>query len=152
MPRTTSRSKLLTAAALAATAALATGAGAALAAPDDAPTQVSVGSAFQLTAGENAPFDAPGVQAIRLRKPIPQGYVLVGRKVSITYGAEEAWGAGRLTCPAGKTLRTMGHVGRVAPQPGGAGYVGRRSYSVIFDGPRAAPGETVAGTVFGVCR
>lgn len=150
MPRMTSTS-LLTAAALAATAALATGAGAAVAAQDDAPTQITVGSTVTLSAGENAPFDAPGVQAIRLRKPIPQGYVLVGRQVSITGGDQVAWGAGKLTCPAGKTLRTMGHVGQVAPQPGGAEYVGRRAYSVIFDG-RVTKGATISGTVYGVCR
>lgn len=143
------RKSILTAAA--ATAALATGA-TAIAQESATPTQVTVGSATQLVAGQTAPFDAAGVRAVRRGKPIPSGYVLVGREVSITYGDQIAWGAGRLTCPAGKTLRTMGLTGQVGPQPGSADYVGRRSWPVIFTGPSAPKGTTVTGTAWGVCR
>ena len=45
-------------------------------------TTVTVGPRTVLTAGQTAPFDAPGVSAVRKGKPIPSGYRLIGREVS----------------------------------------------------------------------
>jgi hypothetical protein len=143
------RKPLLTIAAVAAGAVAGT-AGAAIAQNAPAPTTIEVQAATQLSAGATAPFDAPGVRAIRRGRAIPAGYVLVGRRVTINTGAQEAWAAARFTCPSGKVLRTFGISGRVGAQPGGAEYVGRRTFMVIMDAPRG-PG-TKTGTVYAVCR
>lgn len=132
-------------AATAASLALAAGATA-----GDGATTVTVDPATQLRAGQTAPFDAPGVKAIRSGKAIPAGYVLVGRKVTVTRGTEVAGAYLRLACPAGKRLRTLGATGTVGPQPGGGDYLGRPSawVGVSYAARTAAP----EGTVYGVCR
>src|SRR5580765_2470096 len=84
-------------------------AGAAVAA--DGATDIKVSAAPTLTAGQNAPFDAPGVKSIRRGKPIPSRYRLIGQRVEITRGAKSAGAALTFSCPEGKSLRTFGIVG-----------------------------------------
>jgi hypothetical protein len=128
-------------------AVAAAGTGAAIAA--DGATQIQVQAAPTLAAGQTAPFDAPGVRAIRRGKPIPSGYQLIGQQVAITRGAKSAGAALTFRCPQGKTLRTfavVGHAGFLAER----GYVGHRQTHVIsFAPPRLAQ---ATGTVYAVCR
>ena len=142
MPAT--KKLLLTAATV---TALATGAGVAVA-QDPAPTTVTVGQSTQLKAPAKAPFDAPGVRAIRRGKPLPSRYVLVGRKVTIQIGQEAAWGAARFTCPKGKVLKTAGFTGHVAPQMLDH-YVGKKTTRILFDSLHKQ--GTYTGTVYAVC-
>ena len=107
-------------------------------------TTVTVGPRTVLTAGQTAPFDAPGVSAVRKGKPIPSGYRLIGREVS--GGGAGVGAAIRFTCPDGKVLKTFGTVGRVgftAPRT----YVNHKSTIVqsILSG-------SASGTVYAVCR
>jgi hypothetical protein len=107
-------------------------------------TTVTVGPRTVLTAGQTAPFDAPGVSAVRKGKPIPSGYRLVGRTVS--GGGSGVGAAIRFTCPDGKVLKTFGTVGSVgfsAPRT----YVNHKSTIVqsILSG-------SASGTVYAVCR
>ena len=125
------------------------GASAALAAGGDA--QITVSVPTTLHAGQTAPFDAAGVQAVRRGKPIPAGYVLVGREVTIDRGDSGSTGAVmELTCPAGKTARTLGFTGQNAPNPLDAGYPGHRTVRVaVWSPPRHARSH---GTSYVVCR
>jgi hypothetical protein len=122
-------------------------AGAAVAA--DGATDIKVTAAPTLTTGQTAPFDAPGVKAIRRGKPIPSGYRLVGQQVDITRGAKSAGAALTFRCPESKRLRTFGVVGNAgffAP----TGYVRHRQTSIMsFAPPRLAQ---ASGTVYAVCR
>lgn len=114
----------------------------------DGDTTVTVGSSKQLAAGTKAPFDAPGVKAVRRGKPIPSGYVLIGRTVTIDAGTGSAGAAVRLTCPAGKVLRTLAGTGGPGVQiirP----YVGQRATNVYALG---RSGQDASGSVYGVCR
>jgi hypothetical protein len=128
------------------------GTGVALAA--DGPTQVAVSDAPALTAGQTAPFDAPGVRAIRRGKAIPRGYVLVGQTVDITRGtrggnAKSAGAALSYRCPGTKTLRTFGVVGNAgfsAPTD----YVRHRQTRVFSFAPPTLDHAT--GTLYAVCR
>ena len=130
-------------AAVTAAAILAGGTGTALA-QGEGDTTVTIGPRTVLTAGDTAPFDAPGVRAIRRGQPIPSGYRLIGREVSGVAGGVGA--AIRFTCPDGKRLKTFGTVG-------GAGfqitrdYVNRRSTIITSIG-----GSSGSGTVYAVCR
>jgi hypothetical protein len=130
-------------AALTAAALLAGGTGTALA-QNAGDTTVTVGPRTVLTAGQTAPFDAPGVSVVRRGKPIPSGYRLIGRQVS--GGGAGVGAAIRFTCPDGKVLKTFGTVGRVgftAPRT----YVNHKSTIVqsILSG-------SASGTVYAVCR
>jgi hypothetical protein len=128
--------------------ALLVGAGTALAA-GSGPTQISVESVPSITAGQKAPFDAPGVKSIRRGKPIPEGYVLVGQKVTIDRGAKTAGAALDFKCPGSKRLRTFGLVGDVgflAP----TNYDRHRETKIISFPP--ARGQHVSGTLYAVCR
>ena len=130
-------------AAVTAAALLAGGTGTALAQTSGDVT-VTVAPRTVLTAGDTAPFDAPGVRAIRRGKDIPSGYRLIGRKVS--GGGAGVGAAIRFTCPDGKRLKTFGTVGRVgfsAPRA----YVNHKSTIVqsILSG-------SATGTVYAVCR
>jgi hypothetical protein len=132
-------------AALTAAAVLAGGTGTALAQTQgQGDTTITVGPRVTLNAGDTAPFDAPGVRAVRQGKPIPSGYVLVGRKV--TGGGGGVGASIRFTCPDGKRLRTFGvtgHAGFSAPRT----YVNHRS--TIID---SILGADTNGTVYAVCR
>jgi hypothetical protein len=122
-------------------------AGAAVAA--DGATEIKVSAAPTLSAGTQAPFDAPGVRAIRRGKPIPAGYQLIGQQVDITRGAKTAGAALIFRCPQAKTLRTFGLVGNagfVAP----TNYVRHRQTMVFSFAPPKLQHAT--GTVYAVCR
>ena len=138
----------------AAAACLAAVGGAGTAVAADGPTQISVQAAPTLTAGQPAPFDAPGVRAVRRGKPIPRGYVLVGQTVDITRGtrggnAKSAGAALSFRCPGTKRLRTFGVVGNAgfsAPTD----YVRHRQTRVFSFAPPTLDHAT--GTLYAVCR
>jgi hypothetical protein len=130
-------------AALTAVAVLAGGTGTALA-QSQGDTTVTVGPRVVLSAGDTAPFDAPGVRAVRQGKPIPSGYRLIGRKV--TGGGNGVGASIRFTCPDGKRLKTFGTTGRVGFQAP-RNYVNHRS--TIVDSILGAQSD---GTVYAVCR
>ena len=97
--------------------------------------QITVGASTTLHAGQTAPFDAAGVKAVRRGQPIPSGYALVGRKVTIDRGTSGSTGAVfSLDCPAGKTARTLGFTGQDGPELIGGRYVGHRSVRVAVWG------------------
>jgi hypothetical protein len=124
------------------------GAAGAAAAADGA-TDIKVSAVPTLSAGRTAPFDAPGVRAVRRGKPIPAGYLLIGQQVDITRGAKTAGAALLFRCPQGKTLRTFGIVGNagfVAPTD----YVRHRQTTIFsFPPPKL---QHATGTVYAVCR
>jgi hypothetical protein len=132
-------------------AALAAGGGAAssaLAAGGDA--QMTVGPQTSLHAGQTAPFDAPGVRAIRRGKPIPAGYELVGRRVTVDRGTSGSVGAAfELSCPAGKRARTIGLTGENGPNLIGS-YLGHHHVRLVVWSPPRKPRST--GTSYVVCR
>jgi hypothetical protein len=113
--------------------------------------QITVGTPTTLHAGQTAPFDAAGVKAVRRGKPIPHGYALVGRDVTIDRGTAGTAGAAfSLSCPSGKTARTLGFTGQDGPQVIGDRYVGHRSVRVAVWGP---PKDVQShGTSYVVCR
>ena len=123
------------------------GAGLALAAQGD--TQITVGAITTLNAGDRAPFDAPGVRAIRRGQPIPRGYVLVGRKIDIKRGRNAAGAGLRYRCPGNKRLRTFGETGQAGFRAS-TSYEGRRSTYVFALGD--ARQEESSGTLYAVCR
>jgi hypothetical protein len=126
------------------------GAGATAAVAADGATDIKVQAAPTLTAGQQAPFDAPGVKAIRRGKPIPRAYQLIGRQVAITRGAKTAGAALLFRCPQGKTIRTFGVVGNAGFSAVDRNYPGHRQTTVVsFPPPRIA---TATGTVYAVCR
>jgi hypothetical protein len=136
-----------TIAAAVAVAALAAG-GVSVAA--DTATQIAVEPVASLNAGDIAPFDAPGVKAIRRGKAIPSGYVLVGQKVTNTRGQSGAGAALYFRCPDGKRLKTFGATGDRALGSADRPYVDHKSTWV-----RSAPGvkgKTVTGIGYAVCR
>jgi hypothetical protein len=144
---TTAMSKLRTIAALAAVSAVATvagGTGTALAQSAGDAT-VTVGPVTTLSHGDKAPFDAPGVRAIRRGQDIPSGYRLVGRTVS--GGGHGVGAAIRFQCPDGKRLKSFGVTGH-AGFASTSTYVDHRVAWVMSTPPHA--GDT--GTLYAVCR
>ena len=134
-------------AAIAAGAALAAG-GVSVAA--DTATQITVEPAATLMPGQNSPFDAAGVKAIRRGKPIPAGYRLIGQKVTTTRGASNAGASVFFRCPGEKRLKTFGGSG-----PIGFGiernYVDHRQTWVRTYAARKK-GVPESGIVYAVCR
>jgi hypothetical protein len=115
----------------------------------DGATQIQVQSVATLGPGQSAPFDAPGVRAIRRGQPIPSGYRLIGQQVDIQRGAQIAGAALLFRCPRGKTLRTFGVVGNAgfsAPRD----YARRRQTTIVSFAPPTLDHAT--GTVYAVCR
>jgi hypothetical protein len=118
------------------------------------PTQITVSDVPSLTAGQPAPFDAPGVRAIRRGKAIPRGYVLVGQQIDVRRGArggnaKSAGAALTYRCPGARTLRTFGVVGNAgfsAPR----NYVGHRQTQVFSFAPPSV--DHAVGTLYAVCR
>jgi hypothetical protein len=131
-------------------------AGTAVAADQSTPTTIEVAARTTVAAApDKSPIDFAGVPATRRGKPLPSGYVVVGRKVSITHGTEVAYAALTIRCPAGKTLRGLGVTGQVAPQvQRPLDYAGKRAVEVIatFNPRVIAVGRTARGTVLAVCR
>jgi hypothetical protein len=120
------------------------------------PTTITVDSRTTVaSAGDKSPIDFGGVPQARKGKPLPSGYVVVGRKVSIRHGTEVAYGYLTLRCPVGKTLRGLGLTGQVAPQvQRPRDYPGNPSVELLVTfNPRAiGVGKTATGTVLAICR
>ena len=129
-------------------AVAAAGTGAAVAA--DGATQIQVQAAPALGPGQTAPFDAPGVKAIRRGRPIPTRYRLIGQQVDITRGASNAGAALTFRCPQGKTLRTFGVVGNAGFTATSRNYPGHRQTTIVSFAPPQLQHAT--GTVYAVCR
>jgi hypothetical protein len=134
-------------------AMLALGAPALAAAPPD--TTISVSPRVEIPAPGVSPADFPGVSNVREGSALPRGWVVVGRDVRITRGAEPAFAALRMTCPKGKTWRS----GTASDDIGASlldrnARVGKRSVLVMatFATSEVRVGETAAGTVFALCR
>jgi hypothetical protein len=142
--------------ALAVVGAVAAAAGTALAASQGTDSQVTISPRTVVaSAGQTSPVDVGGARAVRAGKPIPAGYVLVGRHVKFTRGTEVGYGALTMRCPAGKTLRGLALQGQVGPQVvRDTHYAGKRSVFVIVDyNTRITPvGGTAEGTVLALCR
>jgi len=133
----------------AATAAAALAAGGVSVAADTA-TQISVEPAATLMPGQNSPFDAAGVKAIRRGQPIPAGYRLVGQKVTTTRGTKNAGASLFFRCPDGKRLKTFGDSGGIGFGIDRA-YVDHRQAWVRTYGAREK-GAAESGIVYAVCR
>jgi hypothetical protein len=144
----TFRTHLTALAAVAVAGAAATGV--ATAATGDA--QITVGPQVALHAGQTAPFDAPGVRAVRRGKAIPAGYTLVGRRVTIDRGTAGSTGAAfAIACPAGTTARTLGSTGQNGPGLiGGTAYPGHKVVRLAVWSPPSLPRST--GMSYVVCR
>jgi hypothetical protein len=139
-------------------------AGGALAVTGGGPdTDISVGPRLLIAGPENSPIDFPGEKRARAGKPLPEGFVAVAHHVSITRGKTTAYPSFTLRCPEGKRLKTFGAEGSVAPQiVGRSPFVRRRSFEyrnkpdwgVIVDYPKKTThvGDTLTGTVYGLCR
>lgn len=143
----TTTQKLL---AVAATTAIAAGSGAAIAA--DTATRVEVTPAATLHAGDRAPFDAPGVRAIRQGRTIPSGYTLVGYQVHVQRGSKPAGAAIIASCPGTKRLRTFAVTGRASFQATDVHYAGKRRTLIASVPGIEKVGGTADGTVYAVCR
>jgi hypothetical protein len=123
-------------------------AGTAHAATGDA--QISIGPMTSLHAGQTAPFDAAGVKAVRRGKPIPKGYTLVGRTVTVDRGTSGTVGAAfTLTCPSGTKARTIGSTGQNGPDVIG-NYINHKRASLVVWTPPETPKST--GTSYVVCK
>jgi hypothetical protein len=135
---------------------VAAAAGTALAASQGTDSQVTISPRTVVaSAGQTSPVDVGGVRAVRAGKPIPAGYVLVGRHVKFTRGSEVGYGALTVRCPSGKTLRGLARQGQIGPQVyRDVNYVGKRSVDVIvdYDANHTAVGGTAEGTVLALCR
>jgi len=142
--------------ALAVVGAVAAAAGTALAASQGTDSQVTISPRTVVAAaGQTSPVDVGGVRAVRAGKPIPAGYVLVGRHVKFTRGTEAGYGALTMRCPSGKTLRGLARQGNVGPQVyRDVNYPGKRSVNVIvdYDANHTPVGGTAEGTVLALCR
>ena len=142
--------------ALAVVGAVAAGAGTALAASQGTDSQVTISPRTVVaSAGQTSPVDVGGVRAVRAGKPIPSGYVLVGRHVKFTRGTEAGYGALTMRCPSGKTLRGLARQGQIGPQVvRDMHYPGKRSVDLIvtYDANHTPVGGTAEGTVLALCR
>ena len=142
--------------ALAVVGAVAAAAGSALAAEQGTDSQITISPRTVVaSAGQTSPVDVGGVRAVRAGKPIPSGYVLVGRHVKFTRGTEVGYGALTMRCPSGKTLRGLARQGQVGPQVvRDTHYPRKRSVDLIvtYDANRTPVGGTAEGTVLALCR
>ena len=125
----------------------------AIAAQPAADTTIVVSPREQLAARAVSPVDFPGISVVRKGQPLPRGWVVVRRDVTITRGAEVASGAFRMTCPKRRTWRSGTASGDIL-----ASVLDRssRKRSVLvlasFPARDVQTGETAAGTVFALCR
>jgi len=129
----------------------ATGSALAAGGPD---TTIAVSPRVTTIAPAVSPADFAGVSKVRKGRPLPRGWVVVGRDVRITRGGEVAHAALRMTCPKGTTWRSGASTGDI-----GAGVLdrsarGKRSLLVIatFSASDVRRGETAAGSVLALCR
>jgi hypothetical protein len=142
--------------AIAVVGVVAGGAATALAASAGTDSQVTISPRTVVaSAGQTSPVDVGGVRAVRAGKPIPSGYVLVGRHVKFTRGTEAGYGALTMRCPSGKTLRGLARQGQVGPQVyRDVNYPGKRSVDLIvdYDANHTPVGGTAEGTILALCR
>ena len=135
---------------------VAAAAGTALAASQSTDSQVTISPRTVVaSAGQTSPVDVGGVRAVRAGKPIPSGYVLVGRHVKFVRGTEVGYGALTMRCPSGKTLRGLARQGQIGPQVyRDVHYPGKRSVNVIvdYDAKHTPVGGTAEGAVLALCR
>jgi hypothetical protein len=107
------------------------------------------------TAPADSPIDFAGAKDARSGNPLPVGNVVVGRVVHFTRGSETAYASMTMRCPAGKSLRTLGLTGKVAPQPlHPMHYVGHRQVDVLvtFNAHETKVGQSVEGSVLALCH
>jgi hypothetical protein len=123
-----------------------------------ADTTIAVKPRTTIAAPAASPITFPGVHgAARKGSPLPAGNVAVARTVTITRGAEAAFGALRITCPAQapklRALGTSGDIGFGVLQPRTTSYSGKR-FALVMASPitRGGPGTTVTGAIHGLCR
>jgi hypothetical protein len=138
--------------------------GAAIAQNGDDDTTTSVSDRFVISGSTPSPIDFAGLKGDNKGKPLPKGYSAVGYRVSYTRGAIKALPTFVVRCPVTKHLVTMGaSEGRIAPQVVGLTpfvrrrafeYQGSRSWGVVvdFDFRGVAKGQTISGSVYGLCR
>jgi hypothetical protein len=138
--------------------------GAAIAQNGGDDTTTSVSDRTVISGSTPSPIDFPGLKGNNRGKPLPTGYSAVAYRVSYTRGAIEALPTFVVRCPAGKRLVTMGaSEGRIAPQVVGLTpfvrrrafqYQGSRSWGVVvdFNVRGIAKGQTISGSVYGLCR
>jgi hypothetical protein len=118
-----------------------------------ADTTMSVSPRTFVAAPAPSPLDFPGVRGVAAGRPLPKGYVAVARDVRITRGGETAYAAMRMTCPKARTWRTGGASGAVGLSVLDRRIAGKRSVLVLASAVgRVAAGDTVAGTIFALCR
>jgi hypothetical protein len=146
--------RLLPIASLAAVSLAASGTALAASAGTDTAITVSPRTTVA-SAPAKSPISFPGARDARAGKPLARGNVVVGRAVKFTRGSEVAYAGITVRCPAGKTLRSFGRVGGVAPQllrP--RDYVGRRQADLLvwFDARTVKVGQSVDGTVLALCH
>jgi hypothetical protein len=129
-------------------------AGEVAAAADGGDTTMSVSPRAVIAAPRDSPADFPGVAKVRAGKPLPKGYVAVGRDVRIRRGGDAAFAAFRLVCPRGKRWRTGTATGAVGLTVLDRTVAGKRSVLVMatYDTAQTALGQTAAGTIYGLCR
>jgi hypothetical protein len=152
----TSRSTALVASALS-LAALGAGGTVALAATSgsDAPTTVDVTTAPALGVGDKAPFDVPGVKAIRRGQAIPAGYTLVGYHITVHRGAKMAGAALRFSCPSGQKLASFAVTGRAGFSATGKYWDHNTAWVMSTPGMRAADGSALTaaeGNLYAICK
>jgi hypothetical protein len=139
-------------AACAAALTLMLGASALASAPSD--TTIAVSPRVVTAAPTASPATFPGVTSVREGVRLPRGWVVVGRDVKITRGAEAAFAALRMTCPKGKTWRSGTAGGEIAASVLDRNARGKHSVLVMatFSTSDVQVGESAAGTVFALCR
>ena len=137
--------------------------GAAIAQNQTSDAAMTVGARTIISGQDPSPVDFPGLRGDRPGRPLPSGYAAVGYRVSVTRGAVTALPTFVVRCPAGKRLITMAaSESRIGPQVVGLTpfvrrrsfeYQGSPSWGVVVDiDSRVARGQTVSGTVYGLCR
>lgn len=124
---------------------------------------VTLDAPVQIKAGEPNPADFPGLRGDRPGEPLPKGYLAVGYRVSVTHGRDFLHPSFTMQCPAGRKLFTFAVTGDVGAQIVGPNpfvrrarfdYQDRRSWAVIVSYNRRdlREGQTITGTVYGLCR
>ena len=148
----------------AAIAAVLLAAGAAVALDASGDTATTVSDRVVISGQDPNPVDFPGLRGDKPGQPLPAGYSAVGYRVTYTPGAVKALPTFVVRCPVGKRLVTMAASnGRIAPQVVGLtpfvrrrafDYQGSRSWGVVvdFNLRGVAKGQTISGTVYGLCR
>ncbi len=145
------RSRISHAVVCAIAASLALGGSAAAATATD--TKIVVTPRVGLSAPGSSPVDFPGVSKVRAGEPLPPNWVVVSRDVRIYRGTEVAYAAMRMTCPKAKTWRTGASGGAIGASVLDRNVRGKRSVLVMATvAGDVQPGQTVAGTVYALCR